>query len=316
MKNLTEKLTACKDDIEAMCNVTKKMVAIKAEWTACDKSMTAFKVASDNCLKLGGAAACNCFKNASVVELKDKITDCDSAEMKKASDSDLKAKRACSSKYGECRGKGEEIRPVLAACQAGGPSVADIKETVGKVLKNAATNDALIKAVAKVIEAANREARKLSKRAKVSVEETEYDISTCSGWTDASLAWLTALESDLETDISAIGNTIVATPVVCSAADVSKLKKVEAKAAIVKKKSDKKIEILQKKLQTISGSTVSPVDAIAVADAVTTGAGDATGSGGSGAAGSTAGSSEAGGSTGTAGSTGAAGSTGGAAGST
>lgn len=266
MANLTAKLGTCQEAIGEACNVTN-MAVIKEEWINCSIVMKEFKTGVDSCLNgsLSDVKACDCFTK--LIPLRNEVIGCEGTELQAAAKSDLLAKKACQVVFGECRANGEEIRPVLAACQAGGSSVDELKAQVGTVLVNAAANAAIIAKTATLAAAAGR---KLSKRASVTFDGNTYTLDTCANWAAAALAWFTALDNSLTTDISAAGTTISTATVTCSATDVATLNAVSAKGLAVAAKADLKVSMLQKKLQQITGTTVSAADAQAAAAATST----------------------------------------------
>merc|ERR1712080_495655 len=261
MKNLTEKLGACQANIGSACNDTK-MTKIKASWTTCNTSMVNFKTASDDCLKKGGVAACTCFNDTAITKLLKEVENCSGEEMLKASNDDKKLLKACKDAYGECRRGGESIRPVLSACQVGGRTEAETKKDVGVVLKNEEANTKL---TAKIGSLKSSAGRKSIKRREVTFNGATYPLTTCTEWIDGGSAWLTTLDSDQVTDIADAGTTIADSTVTCSAADVAKLTEMETKAKAVAQKVAKKKKMLQKKLEKMTGSTISSADAAAAA---------------------------------------------------
>jgi hypothetical protein len=273
MANLTSQLEACQTDIADKCNNTK-MVKLKDTWVACNKSMHAFKTASDACLKEGGAKACTCFNATATMKLMKEVENCSASEMLKASTDDKKLLKGCKDAYGKCRKGGESIRPVLSACQAGGRTEEQTKKDVGNVLKNEAANKAITEKVASLVKSAS--GRKSMNRREVTFNGATYKLTTCGEWADAGTAWVTALEGDIVTDISDAGNTIAGTTVTCSASDLTKLNALDAKAKAVAKKVEKKKKQLQKQLEKLSGSTISSADALSAAGGA---AGAATGAG-------------------------------------
>jgi len=257
MANLTSKLEACQAGIGSACNDTK-MTKIKASWTTCNTSMVNFKKASDDCLKKGGVAACTCFNDTATVKLMKEVENCSGEEMLKASNDDKKLLKACKDAYGECRRGGESIRPVLSACQVGGRTEEETKKDVGVVLKNEEANTKL---TAKIGSLKSSAGRKSIKRREVTFNGATYALTTCAEWITGGGAWLTALDSDQITDIADAGTTIADSTVTCSASDVAKLTEMETKAKAVAQKVAKKKKMLQKKLEKMTGSTISSADA-------------------------------------------------------
>jgi hypothetical protein len=138
-----------------------------------------------------------------------------------------------------------------------------------------AANKAITEMVAALVKSAS--GRKSMNRREVTFDGTTYKLTTCGEWSDAGTAWVTVLEGDVITDISAAGNTIAGTTVTCSASDLTKLNALDAKAKAVAKKVEKKKKQLQKQLEKLSGSTISSADALSAANGGAGGA--ATGAG-------------------------------------
>jgi len=155
---------------------------------------------SDNCMKLSGAAVCECFNSSKILDIKKKVDNCSGTEMQKASISDGKLKKLCIKTYGACRQGGESIRPILSACQPGGATESEMKAQLGNTLKNEAATEAVEAKIDANIKAAGRKTSMV--RRSVSIGGTSFALDTCSLWATAVAAWLDALAGSLYTDIS------------------------------------------------------------------------------------------------------------------
>merc|ERR1712080_593395 len=169
-------------------------------------------------------------------------------------------------------GGGESIRPVLSACQAGGPTESEMKAQLGNTLKNEAATEAVEAKIDANIKAAGRKTSMV--RRCVSIGGTSFALDTCALWATAVAAWLDALAAALVTDISSVGTTIAGVTVTCTASDAAALNSAKSKATAVKKK------MLQSNLEKTTGSTISADAAQAHAASVAS----ASGGSGSGAA--------------------------------
>merc|ERR1712080_293295 len=149
-------------------------------------------------------------------------------------------------------GGGESIRPVLSACQAGGPTESEMKAQLGNTLKNEAATEAVEAKIDANIKAAGRKTSMV--RRSVSIGGTSFALDTCALWATAVAAWLDALAAALATDISSVGTTIAGVTVTCTASDAAALNSAKSKATAVKKKIAKKKKMLQSNLEKTTGA--------------------------------------------------------------
>ena len=131
LKNLTDHLMSCEDEIHLACNSTNFDVVNITKLDACKAVAEAFKEGAEECLgkSIGATAtstdeACACWTNATFDEVVQAAKECKFNEESKALAAALKT---CKGKFSECRKYEDDVGSSISACKS---NADDLKKEV------------------------------------------------------------------------------------------------------------------------------------------------------------------------------------------
>merc|ERR1711992_366720 len=138
LKNLTDFLHTCEDEVHKACNSSNIDVVNVTKLEACKVHADAFKTGAEECLgKTVGAAktstadACACWTNSSLDAHVQAAKDCKFQEEAKAVAAALKT---CRNKFAECRKYEDDAAHIISACSS---NSADLLKSVAALSANA-----------------------------------------------------------------------------------------------------------------------------------------------------------------------------------
>jgi len=238
LKNLTESLFACEENINKSCNADLPPIN-STELKLCDFAMNAFSNMTKECIGKKSEEACKCWTNSSLTFTFNAVKKCDISEDNKKMTA---AKKKCTNAFGKCRKLEDDVSIALSACSPANTesrAKADIKQG----LKNKA------------------EAQKMADKCNETAKATSRQAGsvTCAVFMtmvkDANGEILRApLLKGLETKLKKVNALTVQ---VCSAAEKTSLIALSVEVTLVAKALDLNIEQKQTDLLVSTGSTVS-----------------------------------------------------------
>ena len=134
MKNLTDHLMSCEDEIHLACNSTNFDVVNITKLEECKNVADVFKTGAGECLgksiganKTSTDEACACWTSDTLNETVQAVKECKFNNEAKAFGAALKT---CKDKFSECRKYEDEVAESISACKS---NVDDLKKEVGLV---------------------------------------------------------------------------------------------------------------------------------------------------------------------------------------
>jgi len=248
LKNLTDTLDACKDDINAVCDPANIPQPNMTFIMMCDDLVTQFKTGAQECLgktlgvnKTDATEACSCWTNPGLDAVVQQAKMCKASDEAKAIAAALKK---CTSAFGKCRKFEDDANTAISACSS------DTSKLTAKATTLTANSAAVTAAKDKVASlASSNSTRRLVRAA---------SISTCAEviiYAGKLAAMAEAFPASPEITVTA-GLIIAVTDVNCTAAEITSL--VSAEASLVEAVATVEIalEAVQDQLMTLTGSTL------------------------------------------------------------
>jgi len=249
LTNLTTVLSACKTEVEAVCNTTEWTgLANETILTECEALMDTFKMEADVCLDLSVGpnatdtdTACDCWD--SIVPTREAIKHCKFPAEAKAVADNL---QICLAKFGECRKHEDDAAIAISAC---GSSFSALTEEASKLTANAA---AVAQAQAAVSTLAG------SRRVRRS-DVTGTALSSCTEVSTVSRQIISeVLSFPTSPDIIVLSaNVVASTTVTCTPDEVTALAALSTSFEEAANHLAEGIQAVQEQLATLTGTTAS-----------------------------------------------------------
>merc|ERR1712226_926271 len=251
LTNLTTVLSACKTDVEAVCNTTKWTgLANETILTECGILMEAFKLEAQACLDLSvgvnatdTATACTCWEDENMTEAREALKHCKFPSEAKAVADNLKI---CVAKFGECRKHEDDAAISLSAC---GTSTSKLTAEASKLTAN---SDAVTEAKTAVSTLAG------SRRVRRS-DVTGTALSSCTEVSTVSTQMISlVLSYPSSPEILILSANIVAsTTVTCTDDEMDALAALSTSFEEAVDHLAEAIHAIQEQLATLTGTTAS-----------------------------------------------------------
>jgi hypothetical protein len=136
LRNLTVSLMKCEANINTSCNADLPTINV-TDLNLCNTAMTAFAALTKECQLKSGSSACSCWTNSTLSFSSNAVKKCDISDDNKKM---TKAKKACTTAFGQCRKLEDSVSSALSACAPANTksrAIADIKQGIKN--KNAAS---------------------------------------------------------------------------------------------------------------------------------------------------------------------------------
>jgi len=262
LKNLTDVLNACEDNIHMACNSTNFEAVNVTKLEACKVVADDFKTGAAECLgKSVGADktttddACACWTNATFDATVQAAKECKFADEAKAFAAALKT---CKEAFSTCRKYEDEVSESISACKS---NADDLKKEVAALSQNAEK----VKEAQGVVKALAASRR---------MKRDDHAAASCTEVASIAVTLTTlVLEFPGAPDVLVLSATIIASStVVCTDDEKTALAAVDEAFEDAVAHIDAGLEAAQSQLMTLTGATASPEEIAEVVAAETTAA--------------------------------------------
>lgn len=249
MKNLTETLMKCSDEVKKACDPTALPQPDMAAVAVCVAAMSTFETEVEKCRKLTGAEACTCWASDALSTSAVTIKSCSLADEAKAM---ADALSTCRSSFGTCRKYEDDIGNIIHSCNANPDA---LKSKLKSLTANA---DSLAAAKKKITELSARKGRVVR------------SLTTCAEVSDALTELLMLVsQNPASTMIATIATKISTTTATCTTAEKEGLLARVADLDIAILLTMDEIDVTQETLMDQLGVTASPAEISIAVDCLT-----------------------------------------------